>query len=87
MPSGMANPLAPDVQRDPKNDDGGRDSSHGAVGVLVTGRRHPWIRIEGQEESEKSLEMLDTSRYKSWRSDGAEDKGREMCEEQLFTHI
>lgn len=34
-PGGMANPLAPDVQRDPEDDDGGRYARHGAVGVLV----------------------------------------------------
>ena len=55
----MADLLAPKVQRDPAEQDGGRDGGHDAVGALVPGLADPRVCVEGEEEPEEGLEAHD----------------------------
>jgi hypothetical protein len=54
MPGSMPNSLAPDIQRNPKQQDDSRDSRHCTVSVDITTLFNPGIGVKGEKESEGS---------------------------------
>lgn len=55
-PGNMPDPLAPNIQRHPPENDHGRDGRHDAIRILVARLRNPRIRVERQQEAKERLE-------------------------------
>ena len=52
-PGDVADIAAPYVQHDPEDENGGRDTSHRAVGVEISRLIDPRVRVEREQEAEK----------------------------------